>query len=177
MSLTLPIVLSAVALFFSSFLSLMVLQLHKRDWNPIEREAEFLEAMRKLSIPEGNYVFPAGSPREMQTEEFKQRQALGPRGFMTLMPQVNMGKNLVLTFVYFLVISIGLAFLTSLAFPPGAPFLPVFRFVLTAGVMVYLAAMVSHAIWFRVRIVGHVIESLAFAAITAALFAALWPAT
>ena len=86
-----------------------------------------------------------------------------------------MAQNLGLTFVYFLAVSAGLAYLASIALPPGAEFLLVFRFVFTAGFMTFLAAMVPHAIWFRPRIAGHAIESLAFAAITAALFAALWP--
>ena len=38
-SLWLPIVLSAVALFFASFLSWMVLQLHKQDWKKLWRLA------------------------------------------------------------------------------------------------------------------------------------------
>ena len=40
-----------------------------------------------------------------------------------------------------------------------------------------LASMVQHAIWFRPRIVGHVIESVAYAAIIATIFASLWPAS
>jgi hypothetical protein len=48
--------------------------------------------------------------------------------------------------------------------------------VFLAAFMTFLAAMVQHAIWFRPRIVGHVIESVAYAALTAAIFAALWPA-
>ncbi len=51
----------------------------------------------------------------------------------------------------------------------------VFRFVATAGFMTFLAAIVQHAIWFHNRIVGHVIESIAYAAITGAIFGAMWP--
>ena len=41
--------------------------------------------------------------------------------------------------------------------------------------MTFLAAMVQHAIWFHNRIVGHIIESLVYAAISGAIFAAMWP--
>jgi hypothetical protein len=175
LAIALPIVLSAVAVFFASFLSWMVLQLHKDDWLRLEREDEFLAAAGKCGIPEGSYMFPrANSHAEMQTEAFKKTYDAGPRGIMTILPKVNMGQNLVLTFVYFLAVSCGLAYLANLALPLGAGL--VFRFVFTAALMTYLAAMVSHAIWFRPRIVGHVIESVAFAAITAAIFASLWPA-
>ena len=64
------------------------------------------------------------------------------------------------------------------AFPRGTGFfLVIFRFVSTAAFMMFLAAMVQHAIWFRTRIIGHVIESVAYAAITGLIFAALWPAS
>jgi hypothetical protein len=38
-----------------------------------------------------------------------------------------------------------------------------------------LSGIVQHSIWFRCRITGHVIESIAFAAILGCIFAALWP--
>ena len=46
--LILPIVLSTVALFFASFLSWMVLQLHKQDWSPLAKEDEFMAAVGAL---------------------------------------------------------------------------------------------------------------------------------
>jgi len=42
--------------------------------------------------------------------------------------------------------------------------------------MTFLAAIVQHAIWFHCRIVGHVIESVLYAVIVAAIFGAMWPA-
>jgi hypothetical protein len=175
-SLALPIVLAAVALFFASFLSWMVLQLHKKDWVKLEKEEEFMAAAGKCNIPVGSYVFPAASHAEMQTEAFKKRYDAGPRGVMTILPKTNMGQNLGLTFGYYLAVSFCLACLASIAFKPGADFLSVFWFVFLAAYMTFLAAMVGHAIWFRARIVAHVIESVAYAAITATIFAALWPA-
>jgi hypothetical protein len=178
MIIALIVVLSAVALFFSSFLSWMVLQLHRDDWRKLEKEEDFLAAAGKCNIPQGSYMFPrANSPAEMQTEAFQKIYDAGPRGVLTILPKTNMGQNLALTFVYFLAVSAGLAYLALLAFHPGETFFSVFRFVFVAGLMTFLASMVQHAIWFRPRIVGHVIESVAYAAITAAIFAVLWPAS
>lgn len=172
----LPILLSAVALFIASFVSWMVLQLHRNDWRKIEREDEFLEAIRGAGLPTGSYMFPyCGTSAEMRSEEFQRKYDAGPRGVMTVLPPTNMGVNLGLTFVYLLAVSFCLAYLATLALPRGATFMPVFRFVSTAGLLAFLAAIVPHAIWFRVRIVGHLIESIAYAAITGAIFAAMWP--
>jgi hypothetical protein len=37
-SLLLPVLLSGVALFFASFLTWMVLQIHKQDWIKLDKE-------------------------------------------------------------------------------------------------------------------------------------------
>jgi hypothetical protein len=176
MELWLPILLSAVALFIASFLSWMVLQLHRHDWRKLEREDEFLEAVRGVGLPTGSYMFPGcGTPAEMRSEEYQRKYEAGPRGVMTVLAPTNMGVNLTLTFIYFLGVSFCLGYLATLALPRGAAFMPVFRFVSTAGLLAFLAAIVQHAIWFRARIVGHVIESIAYAAIVGAIFAAMWP--
>lgn len=176
-SLVLPIAISTVVLFFASFLSWMVLKLHVTDWNKIAKEADLMSAVKQCDLPVGSYMFPrCENHAEMQTPEFQAKYAAGPRGIMTIMAPVNMGQNLGLTVLYFLAVSIGLAYLATTAFPHGGDFLSVFRFVFIAAWMTFLAAMVQHAIWFRPRIVGHVIESVAYAALTAFVFAALWPA-
>ena len=47
MSLWIPIIAATVALFFASFLSWMVLQLHRQDWVKLAKEDEFLQAVRE----------------------------------------------------------------------------------------------------------------------------------
>jgi len=54
--LLLPTIISAVMLFFASFLSWMVLQLHRQDWIKLDKENEFIEAARNLSLAQ---QFPA----------------------------------------------------------------------------------------------------------------------
>ena len=176
-SLWLPILLSAVAVFFVSFLSWMALQLHKNDWRKIEREEEFLKAVGDLRLAEGSYSFPyCGSGAEMKSEAFQKKWEAGPRGILTTFGKTSMGQNLVLTFLLFLATSLLLAYLASIAFRPGAPSIDVFRFVATGALMAHLIGIVQHSIWFRCRIVGHLIEAVAFAAVTGAIFAAMWPA-
>jgi hypothetical protein len=175
-SLLVPIVLSAVVLFFASFLSWMILQLHKDDWRKIEREDEFMAAVKPFNLPEGSYIFPrCSNPEEMKSEAFQAKYKAGPRGIMTILAPTNMGVNLAMTMAYFLVVSFGLGYLAGIAFKPGETFLNVLRFVFTAGLLAFLASVVQHSIWFRNRIVGHVIESIAYALIVGVIFAAMWP--
>jgi len=176
-SLALPIGLTAAALFFMSFLSWMVLGLHKDDWRKLAQEDEFMSAVRNLNIPVGSYMFPGCEhANEMNSPEYRQKWEAGPCGIMTVYPKVNMPRNLLLTFITFLVVTFCLAYLGTHALPAGSSFMNVFRFFATAAFLVYLTAFLQHAIWFHSRIVGHVIESIAYAAITGAIFGAMWPA-
>ena len=176
-SLLLPVLLSGVALFFASFLSWMVLQFHKQDWIKLEKEDEVMAALKTAGVPQGSYMIPGcNDPKEMQSDEYKKKFDEGPVGVITIYGKLSMGRNLGLTFVYFLVVSFCLAYLAQLHIPAGADFMTVFRFVAPAGLMTFLAAIVQHAIWFHNRIVGHIIESVLYAAIVAGIFGAMWPA-
>lgn len=176
-SLIVPIILSAIALFFASFLSWMVIQLHRRDWIKLAKEEQFLSTMQELDVPQGNYMFPGcDSPAEMKTEEYQHKWENGPRGIITVFPKVSMGKKLGMTIVYYFIVSFCLAYLSTLAISPGAEFEVVFRFMATAGFLVFLSSVVQHSIWFHIRIVGHIIESILYAIILGLIFGLLWPA-
>ena len=175
-SLILPIVLSTVALFFASFLAWMVIPLHRKDWVKLEREDDLIATVRDLGASPGNYMFPGcETPADMKSEEYNKKWETGPCGTITVFPKVSMGKNLVLTFLFFLSCNICLAYLATLGLDEGASFRQVFRFVSTAGLLTFLAAIVQHAIWFHNRIIGHIIESIGYAIITGVIFGALWP--
>lgn len=177
-NLWLPIILSGVALFFASFLSWMILQLHKQDWRKLPNEEAFRDAVRPLNVPSGIYMFPyADCNADMQTEAFQNKWKDGPCGTLTIFQNVSMGAKLGMTFVYFLVNSLCLAYLGTMGVTPGSEFLHVFRFFATAGFLVFLSGMVPQRIWFDCRITGHIIESTAYAVIVGVLFAVFWPAS
>jgi hypothetical protein len=176
MSLWLPIVLSAVALFLASFVSWVLSGLHKGDWVKMSGEDELIKAIRAISLMPGNYMFPAAeSSEEMKSAAHQEKWKQGPRGVITVFGEFSMGTNLAMTFAYFLVTTFLIAYLATIALKPGEAALTVFRFFSTAGLLTYLAGIVQHAIWFRCRIVGHVVETIAYAAILGGIFAALWP--
>jgi hypothetical protein len=175
-SLWLPIVLSTIALFFASFLSWMVLRLHEKDWGKVDGEDELISTIRDLKVPAGSYMFPGcNSMKEMNDPVYQQKYKAGPRGIITVLPDANMGKNLALTFAYFFVCCSTFAYLASFALETGADSLTVFRFVATVALLTFCASILQHAIWFRNRVVGHLIESFAYSLIAGAIFAALWP--
>lgn len=176
LSLWLPILVSSVALFFIGFLAWMVLGLHKDDFRALPDQDQGQATIRSLGLAPGNYMFPyAPSAAEQASPEHLARMQAGPMGHLTVFPGLNMGRNLGLTMAYDFAVCCGVAYLARLAMPGPAEFLAVLRFVSTATFLSLFMAMVSHAIWFRCRIVGHLIESLASALIVGAIFGALWP--
>ena len=180
LTLWLPVVVSTVALFFAGFLSWMVVKLHEKDWVKMEDEDKVIDAIREANVPEGNYMFPGtNKASEMNEPEYVAKYNAGPRGILSVMPAANMGKNLALTMLYYFVCSLTFAYLANFALAdrkPDPDFITVFRFVATIGLLTFSASIVQHAIWFKSRVVGHVIEAIAFSLISGAIFAALWPA-
>lgn len=173
----LPILVSTIAIFFASFLSWMVVGLHEKDWVKLPQEDEFMASVRTLDIPQGNYIYPGTiTTKETNDPAFQQKYQTGPRGTLQVYPLVNMGRNLGLTFLFFLGCNVTFAYLASFALTPEEDFITVFRFVATIALLTFLGSIVQHAIWFRIRIAGHIIESIAYAVIAGAVFASMWPA-
>jgi len=178
-SLWLPVVLSAVALFFLGFMTWMVLPVHKGDWGELPDEDAFAKAVRDLNIQPGNYMFPyCADAEQMKSEAFIQKQKQGPVGIIQVWQESGtMGKQLACQFLYYLVVGFCIAYLATFGVKAEADFLGVFRFVGTAGMLIYTAANVPSAIWFKSRIAGHVIDGVLFGLATGLIFAALWPGT
>ena len=74
MELWLPIVVSAVIVFFASFLAWVVLPHHKGDWKGLPNEDALNNTIRTTSIKPGQYMFPyCASSKDMKSEELAER--------------------------------------------------------------------------------------------------------
>lgn len=176
-SLWLPILLSTIAAFFIGFITWMVLPVHKDDWHELPDEDKFMDAVREMNLPHGSYMFPyCADAEQMKSEEFIAKQKQGPVGIVQTWEECgSMGKQLACQFLFLLVTSFCIAYLTTLGVPAGADFMQVFRFVGTAGLLIYTAGNVPRTIWFRSRLTGHVIDGIALGLATGLIFALLWP--
>jgi hypothetical protein len=176
-ALWLPILLTSAVMFFAGFLAWMVLPHHKPDWQGLKNEDEFLQTVGGMNIPEGNYVFPYACDSEaMKSEEHKRRMEQGPVGTLQVWGGAPaMGKNLALQFVFLMVTNTCLAYLATLGLEIDDGFMPVFRFVATAGFLTYTAAAVPGSIWFKLRLPGYLIDGVIHGLIAGAIFGWLWP--
>ena len=179
-ALWLPILLAAVLVFLASSLVHMVLGYHANDWRKVPAEDALLESLRALKLPAGDYVAPRpDSMAQMNTPEFKAKVERGPRVMLTVMgPVRSMGQNLVLWFIYSIVVAVFAGYLAGATLAPGAPYLVVFRVTGTVAFAAYALALWQSWIWFS-RSLGYTLKStmdgLLYALLTAGAFGWLWP--
>ncbi len=179
-SLWLPILLSAVAVFVMSSLVHMVLQVHKNDYKKLPDEPGLIEALRRAGVGAGQYVFPhCASMEEMKSEAMQARWRSGPCGTLIVRPAggIGMGKALGQWFLFCIVVTVMVAYLTSLAKGPGAP--GVFRVATTVAFLGYAFSSVTDSIWKTIAwstTWRFVFDGVLYALATGAVFAALWPA-
>ena len=175
----LPILVSTVAVWFASALFWMVLPHHHKDMGPLPDEDAFIASLKSLGVQAGSYSFPHCADNAARKDpELIRKWKEGPTGFMTVLGKTSMARNMVLSMLVYLVISVFVAYLTSQAREPGAGFEPVFQIAACAGVMAYLFGWMGGAIWFGMpknAWISNTIDSVAYGLITGALFAAMWP--
>ena len=179
-ALWLPILLSAVVVFVASSLIHMASPWHKSDYPKMANEEQVMDALRPLAIPPGDYFFPRPASREdMRSPAFAEKVNRGPVVVMTVMPGgMSMGRNLVLWFVYTVMISGFAAYIAGRALPPGTVYLQVFRFAGATAFIGYSAALWQMSIWYRrawLTTIKSTVDGLIYASLTAGVFGWLWP--
>ena len=180
-ALWLPILLSAVIVFFASFIIHMVLAYHKSDYRKLPDEDRVTDALRSAGVTRGPaYFFPYSSFKELKSAPMIEKFKRGPVGLLTVLRSgpPAMGKNMVQWFLYCVVISIFASYLSGRLVPPGTAFLQVFRVVGTVAFLGYGAAHAQESIligrsWLVT--LKHLFDSLIYAVLTAGIFGWLWP--
>jgi hypothetical protein len=182
-SLLVPIVVSAVVVFFASFIIHMVLGYHKNDLRklPDQQEDDILATIRRLNLQTADYGVPhPGSPERMKDPAFVAKMTKGPLVFMNVSPGAppTMAPNLAQWFVFVLVVTFFSAYITSRAVTPDTDYLTVFRFIGTAAFMGYGLGHIPESIWYKrswVRTSKSLLDGLIYALLTAGVFGWLWP--
>lgn len=180
-SLWLPILLSAVAVFIVSSVIHMFLTYHQADYGDLPDEAGVMDALRPFNIPPGDYAMPRpASAKDMGTPEFIEKTKKGPVAIMTVLPNepMNMGKQLTLWFLYSVVVGVFAAYLASRTLDASAEYLTVFRITGTVAFAGYGLALLQNSIWYGRRwatTLRSAFDALVYALFTAGMFGWLWP--
>lgn len=180
-SLWVPIVLAAVIVFIVSSIVHMVLTYHRSDYGKLPAEDEVMEALRRFKIPPGDYLMPCPvTPAAMRSTEFQDKMKRGPVAMMTMMESgpPTMGPQLVMWFVYCVVVGVFAAYVAGRALGPGAEYLQVFRFAGTTAFVGYSLALWQNSIWYKrawSTTLKSTFDGLIYALLTAGTIGWLWP--
>jgi len=179
----LPILLSAVAVWFISMIFGMALPHHKKDWIALPvppGEDSFMDYLRTSGIKPGNYLFPDfRSSEQLKSAKVEKALAEGPVGHLSVWKTpVTMGDKMIATFIIYLIVSALIAYLTRVALPGAAPFAKVFQIAATAAILAYSFSFIPNALWFgayKRTIVASVFDGIICGLATGAIFAWRWP--
>ncbi len=181
-SLWLPILLSAVAVFIVSSILHTVFTYHNSDFKILPEQDKIMDDLRKYNIPPGDYMMPyCNNNKERQSQEFKDKINKGPVGVFTIFPsgQIGMGGLLFQWFIYCIVVSIFTAYVAGLTIKPGEHYMFVFRITSIVAFAGYSLALIQQSIWYKKSwsaTLKSVFDGLIYALFTAGFFGWLWPA-
>jgi len=183
-ALLVPVLLAAVVVFAASSVIHMFLPWHKGDFRRLPEEDAVRSALRNAAgvIPPGDYGIPyASSMKEAGTPEHRAKYREGPVAIITVYPNQDpaMGRQMVLWFVYCLVVSVFAAYLAGVALGPGAHYLGVFRMAGTAAFMGYGLALMQGSIWYGRQwgtTLRSMVDALLYGLLTGGVFGWMWPA-
>lgn len=179
-SLWLPILLSAVVVWIISALVWTALPHHKNDYQPLPDEDAARKALLPQNLKPGLYNMPhVADWKDSKKPDVIKKFDDGPNGYFTIIPNgmPAMGKSMVLSFIYYLVVGIFIAYIASRTLSPTAHYLAVFRVVGTSAWLAYGFGIIPDAIWFGrpwSTIFKHMIDTLVYALFTAGIFGWLW---
>jgi hypothetical protein len=180
-SLWLAILLSAVVVWVAGAIVWMVLPHHRSDYRGFPDEEAVRQALGPDLAP-GQYNIPHIPDRkDADKPEVKQMFAAGPIGFMTVLPRgfPSMGKGMILSFVFYLLISATVAYVLTRTLPVGAEPVKVLQIGGTVAWLGYGTAVVQDAIWFGrpwSAVGKQLLDAFIYGLATGAVFAWLWPA-
>jgi hypothetical protein len=179
LALWLPILVSAVFVFVVSSVIHMAVQWHKGDYRKLPDEDAVLDAIRKLGVPAGQFMFPcAGSMAEFKTPAMQEKFKRGPVGMMIVRSGMSMNKSLAQWFAFCIVCGICVAYVTGLGIAPGPAGGHVFRVAGSVAVICHAFTSVNDSIWKGVSwptTWKFVVDGVLYGLVTGAAFAWLWP--
>jgi hypothetical protein len=173
----LPIVLSAVFVFITSFILHMALQFwHRSDYQKATSESTLADGIKSLTS--GQYIVPYCEWGKMTPEEKKAAMSGPTATVLVRNPPPSFPGTLATWFVYCLGVGLFVAYVASVTVARGADYLHVHRVAGAVAFMTWGLGGFSESIWYgrpwRVTFKG-MIDGLLYALVTGGTFGWLWP--
>jgi len=177
-ALWLPILVSAVIVFFASAILHMALPFwHNADYGKTGNDGPIVEALR--SLRSGLYMVPAMP--EKATDEWKAEWQKGPSAVMYLRNPASFSFPMTLAkyFLYCVVASIFVAYIAHETLPRGTEYLRVMQIAGATGTIFWsFGTNFSDAIWYGKpwsAAIKYAIDGLIYGLLMGGVFGWLWP--
>lgn len=180
-SLWLPVVLSAVAVWFVSAILHMVLKYHQADYKQLTGEDSVAPPLRQAAPAPGVYVIPyCAGPAQMKDPAIQKKYADGPVALITVLRNgaPAMGKILVQWFLFCLLVSFVTGYVARHTLAPGEDGLNVLRITGTLAFIAYGFGYFQDSIWRGIpwsNSLRGLIDAAVYAVVTGLVFRYLWP--
>jgi len=181
LALWLPILVSTILVFVTSFLLYMVLPHHRTDFDRIEDEERFSAELQSHGLKKGQYIFPYfASPIDAKDPDYQERVRRGPIGILTVgANQLSPSAvQLMSQFVYFIALNTVVAYIAGQTLPPGAEYMTVYQLVGATALIAYAGAHFAYPIWYHFKwsfAWKAAADAILISIIMAGVFAWLWP--
>jgi hypothetical protein len=159
----------------------MVFGYHAGDYKAVPRQDDVMGALRPFSIPPGDYCLPRpSSMKDMGSAEHKARVEKGPNLIFTVLPPDAsfMGATMAKWFLYCVVAAFVTAYVTGVAYGPGATYPQIFRLAGTVGFASFAMALPQFSIWYRrswKTTLLSMFDGLVYGCLIGGTFGWLWP--
>ena len=176
------IFLAGVLCWVASALIHMLFKYHNSDYSELSNEDQVMDAIRAGNPSPALYTTPhCTDMKEMGEESMQAKFNQGPVAMITILPNgmPPMGKQLSQQLAFFIVGSALIAYLATMALGGGSGTTEIFRFVFVAAFLTYGWAEIPYSIWMGQpwsNCAKYIIDAIIYAAATAVVFVALWPA-
>jgi hypothetical protein len=173
----LPVLLSAGAVFVASAILWMATPFHKKDYQPLPKGGDEVEAwLKRNNPPTGRFMVGWCQPDPKAPQPVKGPN--DPHGILLVKHgPITMGRSLGAWFLNVVVISFVVGYVAAAALPATAEFMKVFQVVGATALLAYGGNAATKCIWEGAPwagIVGSLVDALVYALATGAIFGAFW---
>lgn len=180
LSLLLPIVVSAVAVFVLSMIIHMT-PWHRSDYIRLPDEDGVMGALRPFNIPPNDYMMPhPGSGEYMKSPEYDAKCNAGPVMVVTVIPSGPwpMGKIMGTWLLFVVAVSAIVGCVVGTIVPPGGDGHAVFHHAAVLTFLTYAMGAVPLSIWYHRKwstTLRGAVDALLYALATGWIFSMMWP--
>jgi len=179
-SLVLPILAAAVAVFVLSSLVQGLMPWHKHDFAGVADDDAFIENIRRLNLPPGDYCVPSQRlPNGQRNPAFVDKWAKGPNVTMTVIAgSSSMARYMSQWFAFTLLVAAIAGWVTGSIVRPGSDHHPIFHYSAIVTLISYSLGAWPLSIWYHRKwstALWSTLDAALYGIATGMIFMWLWP--